>query len=179
MTYPFFAASAIAFVLTLAGLGGIGLATAKFLAPPAPLSRFITDTFEFTLAPAWSCDLEETEYVCWKGRPPHEAVAIIALKRRGPQDNLAAYEEHLRTPNLNGAQSTIRSITRRMFGGYQWIEAVHLSSEVSNYVTIYLATVTSQVAVLATFSFHRDYEQAVRLEMDIMISSLKVHQQGL
>ena len=36
--------------------------------------------------------------MCWKGKPPHEAIAIIAMKRRGPEDNLAAYKEHLSRP---------------------------------------------------------------------------------
>jgi hypothetical protein len=39
--------------------------------------------------------------------------------------------------------------------------------------------VTSQVGMLATFSFHRDYEQAVRRDIDHMMSSLKIHQQAL
>jgi hypothetical protein len=62
MTAPFFAAAALAFALTLACLGGMGLVAGRFLVPPEPLPRFIADTFEFTLAPAWACDLEETEY---------------------------------------------------------------------------------------------------------------------
>jgi hypothetical protein len=181
MSARFFAAAAIAFVLTLAGLSGVGLVAAQLLAPPKPLPRFIADTFEFTLAPAWACDLDETEYVCWKGKPPHQAIAVIAMKRRGPQDNLAAYEEHLRTPQpgQDGALSTIRSVEHRMLAGYEWIQAVHVSSEIPNYITIYLATATSQVGVLATFSIHRDNEEAGRREMDIMMSSLKIHQQGL
>jgi len=176
----FFRAALIAFALTLAGMGGVGLVAARFLAPAAPLPRFITDTFEFTLAPAWGCDLDETEYVCWKGKPPYEAIAIIALKRRGPQDNLAAYEEHLSTPQPreSGQLSTIRSVKHRTLADYEWIEAVHEASEVRNYVTVYLATATSHVGVVATFSFHRDYEQVVRKEMDVMMSSLKIHQQG-
>jgi hypothetical protein len=181
MNARFFAAASLAFVLTLASLGGIGLVAAQFLAPPAPLPRFIADTFEFTLAPSWVCDLEDTEYVCWKGRPPHEAIAVIAMKRRGPQDNLAAYEEHLSTPQpgQDGALSTIRGVKLRRLAGYEWVEAVHVSSEIRNYITIYLATVTSQVGVVATFSIHEGYEEAGRREMDIMMSSLKIHQQGL
>jgi hypothetical protein len=180
MTSPFFAAAALAFAAMLAGLGGIGLVAARFIAPSEPLPRFIADTFEFTLAPAWECDLEETEYVCSKGKPPHEAIAIIAMKRRGPNDNLEAYKDHLSKPqDQDGTPSTIRTVTRRTLAGYEWIEAVHVSSEVRNYITIYLATVTSQVGVLATFSVHRDHEETGRREMDMMMSSLKIHQQGL
>jgi hypothetical protein len=179
MTVPLFAAAFLSFVLTLVGLGGMGLVAGRFIAPPPPPPRFIADTFEFTLAPGWVCDLEETEYVCWKGKPPHEAIAIIAMNRRGPEDNLAAYQEQLRTPKPldGGALSTILSIDRRTLAGYEWIQAVHLGSEVPNYITIYLATATSRVGVLATFSAHN--EEKMRREMEIMMSSLKIHQQGL
>jgi hypothetical protein len=181
MNAPFFLSAFLAFVITLASTAGIGLVAGRYLAPPAPLPRFIADTFEFTLAPGWVCDLEETEHVCWKGRPPHEAIAVIAMKRRGPEDNLAAYDKHLRTPKAmeSGVFSTIRGVERRSLAGYDWIQAIHLSSEVPNYVTIYLATATSQVGLVATFSVHKDHEEEARREMEIMMSSLKIHQQGL
>jgi hypothetical protein len=181
MKAPFFIAASLAFGLTLAGLGAMGLVVAQFLAPAPPLPRFIADTFEFTLAPGWVCDLEETEYVCWKGRPPHEAIAVIAMKRRGPQDNLEAYEEHLRMPqrSQDGTPSMIRSVEHRNLAGYEWVEAIQVSSEIRNYITVYLATATSHVGVVATFSIHKDHEEAGRREMDIMMSSLKIHQQGL
>jgi hypothetical protein len=94
----------------------------------------------------------------WKGKPPHEAIAIIAMKRRGPEDNLAAYEEHLSRPKLDhdGTTATVRGVERRQLAGYEWVQAVHVSSEIRNYIAIYLATVTSQVGVVATFSIHRD-----------------------
>ena len=144
-------------------------------------ARFIADAFEFTLAPGWTCDLEETEHVCTNGKPPNDAIAIIAMKRRGPEDNMAAYEAHLIAPitNQSGKKSIVGDVRRRTLGGADWIEAVHDSSEVDGYVTIYLATVTSQVGVVATFSFYRNHEQAVRRDMDSMISTLKIHQQGL
>jgi hypothetical protein len=79
----------------------------------------------------------------------------------------------------NGVLSTIRSVEHRSLAGYDWIQAIHLSSEVPNYITIYLATATSQVGVVATFSVHKDHEEVGRREMEIMMSSLKIHQQGL
>jgi hypothetical protein len=167
-----------AFALTAAVLGVIGLLAAWLFAPAAPQPRLITDTFEFTLAPGWTCDLEEGDHVCTKGKPPHEAIAIITLKRRGPDDNLAAYEEHLRAPKPGnaGTLSTVESVGHVALAGHDWVEAVHLGSEVPNYITIYRATVTSQVGVLATFSFHRDYEKAVRQDMNAMMRTLVIHQ---
>ena len=179
MTGPFLTAFAVTFALTNVGLGVVGLAAAWLFGTSPPQPRFITDIFEFSLAPGWSCDLDETEYACWKGKPPHPATVIISLKRRGPQDTLAAYEKHLRQPNLNGKgpEPTLRSVEHKTLGGYEWVEGIHDSSEARNYVTIYLATVTSQVGVVATFSFHHDYEQAVRRDIDQMMSSLRIHQQ--
>jgi hypothetical protein len=181
MTAPFFSTLAATFVATFGGLAVAGFGAALLFAPSTPPPRFISDTFEFNLAPGWACDLEDTDYVCWKGKPPHDAIAIITRKRRGSDDNLDAYEEHLRTPRTrqDGAQSRIRIVRRRPLAGYEWVEGVHEGSEVPNYITFYLATATSQVGVLATFSFHRDYERMGRLEMEVMMSSLKIHQRGL
>jgi hypothetical protein len=182
MRASFFIAAGAAFVVTLAALtpfilGGAGLLPTKLIVARPP--RFITDTFEFVLEPGWSCDLEDAEHVCTKGKPPNDVIAIIALKRRGPEDNLTAYENHLRDPNWGLPDSRILSVERRSLAGSEWIEGVRDSSEVRNYTTIYLATATSQVGVVATFSFHRNHEQAVRQDMDRMISTLEIHQQGL
>src|SRR4051812_49096404 len=83
------------FVATVAILGGAGYLVTRVAVPP-PRELFRTGAFEFELAPGWWCELDGTEYVCTPpSKPPHPAIAIIAMKERNGQDNLAAYEKHL------------------------------------------------------------------------------------
>ena len=117
MRASFFIAASAAFVVTLAALApfilaAAGLLPTKLAAARSP--RFITDTFEFVLTPGWSCDLEDTEHVCTKGKPPNDAIAIIALKRRGPRERINAYENHLRDPSWGrpNSKSSVSSAGR-------------------------------------------------------------------
>lgn len=178
MNLRFWGMLALGFSATIAALAGAAWLTSWLIAPGPPPKRFITDIFELDLAPGWSCDLDETEYVCRKGRPPTASIAIIAMKRRNAEDNLDAYEDHLRHPQANpdGTVPELRSLKRRRLVNHEWVEGVQLSSEIANYVTVYLATTTSQVGVLATFSFHKDRETEERKDIDFMMSSLKIHQ---
>jgi hypothetical protein len=178
MNVRFWGLLGLGFSATLAVMGVAAWLTAWLIAPAPPPKRFITDIFELDLAPDWACDLDETEWVCRKGRPPTVSIAVIAMKRRNVEDNLDAYEEHLRhpEPNKDGTVPELRSLTRRRLAGHEWVEAVQLSSEIANYVTIYMATNTSQVGVLATFSFHKDHEAEQRNDIDFMLSSLRIHQ---
>ena len=173
---------ATAFGLTLAVLGGIGWAVAQLLVAP-PREQFFTSYFQFDLAPGWSCELEGTEYVCTPpGSAPHPAIVIMAMKERGDQDRLEAYEQHLRQPQpLNradgsSAMSEVRFVRRTTLGGKEWVEALHVGSEVPNYHTYYLATTTSYLGILVTMSVHKDSADAFVRQLTEMMSSLIAYQ---
>lgn len=106
------------------------------------------------------------------------------MKYRGSDDTFEAYRAHLLRPrNTRSAdgtivQSEVRRVDTRRVAGYDWVSALHYQSEVPGYFTEYYATVTSHVAILVTFSAHRDHVERHRKEFDTMISSLKVHQGG-
>jgi hypothetical protein len=178
MNLRFWGMLGLGFAGTLVALAGGAWLTVWLIAPAPPPKRFITDIFELDLAPGWSCDLDETEYVCRKGRPPTASIAIIAMKRRNAEDNLEAYEEHLRhpEPKRDGTVPELKELKRRHLANHEWVEGVQLASEIPDYVTIYMATNTSQVGVLATFSFHKNHEVDERKDIDFMMSSLRIHQ---
>ena len=178
MNIRFWATLGLSFCATLLILAGAAWLTSRLLAPAPPAKRFITDTFELDLPPGWSCDLDDNDYVCRRGRPPTASIAVIAMKRRNSDDNLNAYVEHLRHPSANsdGTVPELRSLSRRRLANHEWVEGVQLSSEIKDYFTIYLATATSQVGVLATFSFHSNREAEERKDIDFMMSSLRIHQ---
>src|ERR1700682_3939363 len=144
---------------TVVVLGGAGYAVSRVAVSPMP-DVFRTAAFEFDLAPGWWCELDGSEYVCSPpGKPPYAAIAILAMKERNGQDNLKAYEDHLKQPQPidNGAGgekkfSELREVKRSVIGAHEWVEAVHSGSEIPNYDTYYFATITSELGILVTLS---------------------------
>jgi hypothetical protein len=171
-----------AFVLTLSALGGMGWVTARLMVD-APREQFLTSYFMFDLAPGWSCELEDADYVCQPaGKKPYTAIAVIAMKQRNNKDRLEDYEAHLREPQKvvrSGGETTmseIRFVRRKELAGKQWVEGLHAGSEIPNYLTYYLATTTSYLGILVTMSVHKDHVDQYTRELNQMMSSLTVYQ---
>jgi hypothetical protein len=170
-------ALAAAVILALLGWG-----IAQLLAPP-PLERFVSSVFEFQLPRGWQCKAEGGETVCNYGeKPPHSAMCVLAMKYRGAQDTFAAYTDYLSKPReFNDAHGvTVRSEVRRVgtreIAGRRWIVALHYQSEVPGFFTEYLATLTSHIAILVTFSASERSMDQHRKEFETMMSSLKVYE---
>jgi hypothetical protein len=109
------------------------------------------------------------------------ARGVITQKYRGPDDNEAAYTAHLREPRAYEASgkhmiSEVRYTKRSDIGRFSWVDSLHYQSEVPNYLTRYLATMTSHLGILVTFSVYKDDYEATVGEFEDMIKSLKVHQ---
>jgi hypothetical protein len=172
----FFLALLICFAVTAAVLGGAGYGVAELLAP-ARRELFRGPGFDFELARGWWCELDETEYVCTPpGKPPHEAIAIMAVKERNSQDNLQAYEEHLKKQQGSGDPSNADGqVKHRMLGSQEWVEARLLGSEVPNYQTYYLATNTSYLGILVTMSAHKDRAGKYIAQLQDMMKTLNVY----
>lgn len=182
MRSRFWLSFVLSFALTLAALAAVGLAMAKLIVA-TPREQFFTSYFEFDLAAGWSCGLEGTEYVCNPpGDPPRSAIAVIAMKERSQQDRLDAYETHLRAPqpvtNADGTStmSEPRFVRRTVLGGKEWVEALHLGSELPDYQTYYLATTTSNLGILVTMSVHRDRTDLFVKQLTEMMQALVIYQ---
>jgi len=171
----------ISMTATLAAIAGAGYAAARLLAPK-PLEKFANSFFEFELQPGWQCAREGMETICSVGPKPHSAIAILALKYRGKEDSLEAYQKHLDKPitietsDRKTMVSELRELRRRWISDHEWVESVHYQSEVPNYVTHYLATVTSHLGMLVTFSAHKDRYEQYKREFYPMVESLIVYQ---
>lgn len=171
------------FVGMLALLGSVGFAISRVIVSQ-PRELYRGPAFEFDLAPGWSCQTEGTEDVCYPaGSKPHAAIAVIAIKRRNDQDNLQAYEDHLRQPQKAGDRSKeggqlseVRFVRRRTLGGREWVEGLHVGSEIANFHTYYLATATSHIGMLVTMSVHKDRATEYVDELAAMMSSLNTYQ---
>jgi hypothetical protein len=174
----------ISFLLTTIAVGGFGLAGAWLLRKPSP-ERFQSSFFEFDLPVGWVCKREGTEHVCSHGAPPFASILILTMKYRGENDTAAAYRQHLSNPKARNAKSghqlnsTVIEVRQQHLAGHSWIVARHLNSEIENYYTDYYASLTSHIAVLVTFSAHKERHRDFQSDFDTMINSLKIYQSGV
>lgn len=162
-----------------------GLAAVLFSAP-ANAKIFRNSYVSFELPDRWECKLEQTEFVCRSTGTggaqddPRQAAIILTAKEVGPQDNLGAYEAHLKKPYLitgrdgKVIQSDIKQVSTRQINNHPWVDGMHLNSEIPNYFTRYLATVKDKIAVLITFSAHQMQYTKYSSEFYRSIESLRL-----
>ncbi|MGE3975292.1 MAG: hypothetical protein AB7F59_12275 [Bdellovibrionales bacterium] len=136
----------------------------------------------FELPDRWECRLEGTEWVCnsqLKGNS-REAIIVLTAKEVDPKDTLEGYELYLKTPrtipgpNSQPLKSTVRDVRRRQIAGHAWVDGMHLSSEIPNYYTRYLATTKDRLAILVTFSGHQKHFTKYSNDFFKAVESLRV-----
>ena len=147
--------------------------------------RFSSKYCEFELPPGWECALEGTEYVCQSENADRkkESIIILAAKIRGEQDSLDEYMAYLKKSkeySLPGGKKQIsepKSTKISRINDHQWVDALHLASEVPGFYTRYLATVKEDLGVAVTFSVGKDQYSAYQPIMDKLASTLRVFRQ--
>jgi hypothetical protein len=176
--HRFFLLGVLCSVMLLA----VAVAVVRLWLVQAPGDRYRSGVFEFSLPKGWMCEQAGTETVCRPpGEQPHDAICILTMKFRGPEDTLASYRAHLVTPKTvadkGGTEhsSTVVSVTTREIGGFRWVEGVHDGSELANYRTWYLAAVTPEIGILVTFSAHRERIEKHRPAFERMIETLQAY----
>jgi hypothetical protein len=155
------------------------------LSTTAFAKRFSSKYCEFELPSGWDCALEGSEYVCQSENADRkkESIIILAAKIRGEQDNLDEYMAYLKKQkeyNLPGGKKQISEpkdtkLTR--INEQQWVDALHLASEVPGFYTRYLATVKEDLGVAVTFSVTKDLYSSYQPIIDKLVSTLKVFRQ--
>jgi LPXTG-motif cell wall-anchored protein len=164
------------FLLVLTLSLGLGQALGK---------SFSSKYCQFELPPGWECALEGTEYVCQSENADRkkESIIILAAKIRGEQDNLEEYMAYLKKSkeySLPGGKKQIsepKSTIMTRINDHQWVDALHLASEVPGFYTRYLATVKEDLGVAVTFSVGKDQYSAYKPVMDKLASTLRVFRQ--
>lgn len=142
---------------------GLILLPLVFLFTHAEAKLFRNAYISFELPPNWDCKLEGTEWVCTSqfNRAAKEAIIIFTAKEAGPTDTLPIYLNHLKSPKpLPGKDgiavpSKVLHVKQRRISDWEWIDSMHLGSEISSYYTRYLATIKDRLAILVTFSAHK------------------------
>lgn len=162
----------------------VALSLAASLAPHQAQAKLWRNAYvSFEMPDTWNCALEQTEWVCRSSdnKESREAIIILTAKEVGPMDTFEAYTQHLNTPQQvsyrNMGNSTSRVIyppKRVNINDHPWIDGLHLGSEVPSYFTRYLATIKERIAVLVTFSAHRDHYAKYSSSFFNAVRSLRV-----
>ena len=147
--------------------------------------KFASQYCEFELPPGWECALEGTEWVCQSSNKDRqkEAIIILAAKIRGPQDSLDEYQAYLKstkTYKLPGGKTQVsepKVVEPKTINGHQWVDALHLASEVPGFYTRYLATVKEDLGVAVTLTVVKDLYSQYQSIFDKIVSTLRVFRQ--
>lgn len=152
------------------------------LCSTAHAKRFRNAYVSFELPPNWNCKLEGSEWVCENdfAQRTKEAIIILTAKEVGPTDTMPAYLAHLQSPRSipgRGGQPTrsqIIHVKERMIGNHMWVDGMHLGSEVGPYFTRYLATIKDRIAILVSFSAHKQHYTKYSADFIKAVESLRV-----
>ncbi|MCB0351818.1 MAG: hypothetical protein KDD38_11585 [Bdellovibrionales bacterium] len=134
------------------------------------------------MPPNWECKLDGTEWVCISKyeKQAKEAIIILTAKEVGPTDTLTTYTSHLKSPRSlpdktgKVTPSKVLHVKERLIAGHPWIDGMHLGSEIASYYTRYLATVKDRLAILVTFSAHKDHYTKYSSDFLKAIESIRV-----
>lgn len=136
----------------------------------------------FEMPETWKCNLEQTEWVCRseQNKESKEAIIILTAKEVGPTDTFPLYETHLNTPitiNAKGVSQSSKVVYKAktvQINDQNWIDSLHMSSEVPNYFTRYVATIKDKIAILVTFSAHKQFYTKYSQDFFKAVMSLRV-----
>lgn len=152
----------------------------------AEAKMFRNSYVSFELGKDWSCKLEKTSWVCInakKSKGGNVAAIILTAKEKGPSDVLSSYEVHLKQPVIlktgKGSQpSKVLNVARRTINHHPWVDSLHQGSEAPNFWTRYLGTVSERIAILVTFSSHKNFYTQYSNEFIKGIQSLRLVNSG-
>lgn len=136
----------------------------------------------FELPDSWSCQQEGTEWICSPvdSVVARDALIILSAKEAGPEDSFASYQSYLSQPrllqnskNIPKPSKVIHSKTRNI-NEQQWIEGLHLNSEIEGFYTLYLATVKQGLAVLVSLSAEKNKASQFNSAFSSAVKSIRL-----
>jgi hypothetical protein len=144
--------------------------------------KFANQFVEFELPAKWNCSLEGAEWVCQSTdeQRKRDAIIVLAAKLKGDQDSLEKYQEYLEkprtftAPNGKPVTSQPKYAHGMQINGQNWMDSIHLESEIPGFYTRYLATIKQDIGVLVTYSINKTKYQDYLQQFEDMIKSMKV-----
>jgi hypothetical protein len=159
----------------------------SFLVPiylPAQTKVFRNSYVAFEMPDHFDCNLEHTEWVCRSKDPKtqRESMFILTAKEVGPSDSMEQYRAHLSQPQPTSHKPDGKAQMSRVVyppkpikvNDHEWIDGLHMNSEVPGYYTRYIATVRDQIAILVTLSAHREHYSKYSPQFFRTVNSLRI-----
>lgn len=158
------------------------LCASIFLSQPSFAIKFSNQFTEFELPPRWQCALEGAEWVCQStdDTKKRDAIIVLAAKIKGDLDTFDRYKQYLNgprvftAPNGTSIKSSPKYTKDLTLNNQQWVDSLHMESEVPGFYTRYLATVKQDIAVLVTYSINKNKYSEYQSQFEEMVKSLKV-----
>jgi hypothetical protein len=147
--------------------------------------QFKNAYISFEIPDRWNCILEATEWVCrsQESNESKEAIIVLTAKEAGANDSIVIYENYMKNP-IQATTKTGSKInsqvmsppSQKRINNLTWIDGFHISSEIQNYYTRYMATIKDgKIAVLVTFSSHKEFYTKYTADFFKAIDSLNVY----
>jgi hypothetical protein len=145
-------------------------------------AKFANQFIEFELPPQWQCNLEGAEWVCQSADPAKkkDAIIVLAAKLKGDQDSLDQYSSYLKAAKSwtsvqgRAVKSEPKYVKNSVINGDNWVDALHMESEIPGFYTRYLATIKQDIGVLVTYSINKAKYQDYLNDFETMVKTLKV-----
>lgn len=145
-------------------------------------ATFSNQYVSFELPSNWSCKLDGTEWLCVSQleKQSKEAIIVLTAKEVGPNDTLDAYMNNVKTPRVlqdvsgKPVTSQVLNVKQRLINNHPWVDGMQLGSEIASYYTRYLGTVKDRLAILVTFSAHKNHYTKYSQDFLKAVESLRV-----
>lgn len=143
---------------------------------------FQNEYLSFEIPDNWSCSQISPNWICEPDLASERKFALVTVtsKEAGTLDQLSNFEGHLSRPRSHqmGSSTPIMSqvmeTKRRKIRGHEWVQSLHLNSEVNNFYTLYLATKKDPLAIMITMSAEKGKWNYFNSVFEDLIKSLQL-----
>ena len=148
----------------------------------AEAKKFQNSYVSFEVPDKWVCVQEGVAWTCSPGGAveAREAIIVLAARVAGPEDNLVNFHTYLGQPKKLATKvgtpmpSQVMYAQQRVLAGTKWVQSQHLSSEIQEFYSLYLATVKESLAILVTFSAEKTKYKAYNPIFDTAMKTLRI-----
>ncbi|NCN41089.1 hypothetical protein GW916_07540 [bacterium] len=143
---------------------------------------FDVEYLSFELSDDWSCEAVPPNWICEPNKASDKKFALITLtaKEAGAIDQIQNFEAELAKPRSHqmGSDTPIMSQvlknSRANLNGFEWVQSLHIGSEIHKFKTMYLATVKKPLAIMLTLSAEEQHWDKFSPVFNQVVKSLQL-----